>query len=53
MARARAFDHALARGLRSDGWALRSIAALLGVSHVAVWQAVKDIRLVWCRKHAP
>lgn len=53
MPRARAFDHGFARALRCDGWTLRAIALHLGVSHVAVWLAVRDIPLIWCRKLAP
>lgn len=53
MARPRAFDHELARALRSEGWALRAIGARCGVSHVAVWRAVREIPPIWQRKCAP
>lgn len=52
MARRRAFDWQVARGLRREGQTLRSIARLLGVSHVSIWHAVRGIPLPARRKHA-
>lgn len=53
MGRPRSFDHEQARVLRSNGWTLRAIGDLFGVTHVAVWRVVQDIRRFWTRKHAP
>jgi hypothetical protein len=53
MPRPHSFDHDLARSLRADGWSLRAIAARCRISHVAVWQAVKDISPFGRRKRVP